>query len=165
MVEDNDLSSDEGSNIGECLPTASSSPANLKYLKYLLSFIVIWQFIFTISNAAITSLLCFLKWFTAIIGKAFNRSHIAEMGNSIPVTIKSVHHVIGLESDDFINYVVCPSCNSVYEYNDCIDVTRNGQKVSKRCKHIHYPNHPHASQRKPCDALLLSKTRLYSYSN
>ena len=45
------------------------------------------------------------------------------------------------------------------EYNDCVEVRRNGQKESKRCQHVHFPNHPHASRRNPCEAILVKKVR------
>jgi len=47
MVEDHELSSEEDSN-EESVPTTRF----LGYLKYLLAFIVIWQFAFKVLNAA-----------------------------------------------------------------------------------------------------------------
>ena len=55
--------------------------------------------------------------------------------------------------------MVCPSCESIYEYNDYFEVRSNGQKGSKCCQHVHFPNHPHASRRKPCESLLLKKVK------
>lgn len=75
------------------------------------------------------------------------------------MTLKSVHHILSLENNDFKKYVVCPLCDSIYDYNDCVEVTRSGQRESKRCKHVHYPNHPQASHRKPCEAMLLKKVQ------
>ena len=147
-----------------CLQRKNQPTKVLPQLFFLgISIIVIWQFAFKVSNAAITTLLHFLRWFTIVIGQAFLCNPIQEMGNSIPMTLQSA-----LENNDFLKYVVhvCPSCDSIYEYNDCVEVIRrNGQKESKRCQHVHFPNHPHASRRKPCEAILLSKTGVHSVSS
>ena len=66
VVEDHELSSEEDSN-EESVPTTQF----LGYLKYLLALIVIWQFAFKASNAAITNLLHFLRRFVAVVGQAF----------------------------------------------------------------------------------------------
>lgn len=65
--------------------------------KYLLAFIVIWQFAFKVSNAAITNLLHFLRRFVAVVGQAFLCNPIQEMGNAIPVTLQSLHHLLSLQ--------------------------------------------------------------------
>ena len=61
-------------------------------------------------------------------------------------------------SDNFIEYVVCPRCNSVYEYEDCVQV-RNGVKKGKLCSHVTFPSHPQQSQRTPCNTQLLKKVK------
>ena len=123
VIEDHELSSEEDSN-EESVPTTRF----LGYLKYLLAFIVIWQFAFKVSNAAITNLLHFLRRFVAVVGQAFLCNPIQEMGNAIQVTLQSLHHLLSLQNEDFVKYVVCPSCDSIYEFNDCVEVGRNGQK-------------------------------------
>lgn len=153
LIEDNgwlDESEEEEDN---------SHPVVSAPLKYLLSFIVIWQFAYTISNAALSNLLRFLKFFVVYIGRVFQCKPILDIGGGIPLTLKSVHKLVSLEVGDITNYVVCPSCDSIYEYNDCFTVKANGEKVSEHCKHVHYPDHPHASRRNPCGALLLKKIR------
>ena len=76
---------------------------------------------------------------------------IQELGNSLPVTVQSVHHLISLQ-EDFVNYVVCPNCDSVYEYDSCFEISANDEKESKYCNHIRFPKHPQASHRKPCES-------------
>lgn len=81
------------------------------------------------------------------------------MGQSVPLTLATVHKLISLQQNDFINYVVCPSCDSIYEYQDCLQVGANGQQISKECSHVDFPNHPQASRRKPCGTKLLKQVR------
>lgn len=59
---------------------------------------------------------------------------------------------------NFTSYVVCPTCDCVYDYTSCYEVS-GGKKVSKRCEYVAFPNHPHARQRQPCGALLLKKVK------
>jgi len=68
VIEDNKLSSEEEC---ESIPVATS-PEHVVYLKYLLVYLVFWQFAFNISNAAIKGLLHFLRWFTTVVGQAFH---------------------------------------------------------------------------------------------
>jgi len=57
-------------------------------------------------------------------------------------------------SDEFIEYMICPSCHSVYAFEDCIESVGR-EKRPKTCSHVPYPNHPHRNHRQPCGASLL----------
>ena len=81
-----------------------------------------------------------------------------DMGDAFPVTVHSLHHILLLEENNFLTYVACPKCDSVYDYSDCFEVGRNGEKESKCCSHIKYPNQIR-SQRKCCGATLLRKVK------
>ena len=119
-----------------------------------------WQFVFKISNAAITVFLQISKQLLLYFGQIFHFDQLKKVGDKLPLSIKSVHRIISLQNNDFESFVVCPSCNSVYEFNDCIERSLTGhQKQSKKCRHTYYPNHPHASRRTPCGNLLLKNVR------
>ena len=49
-----------------------------------------------------------------MIGRAFRCNPIHEMGDAIPVTLQSLHHSISLQKEDFVNCMLCPSCDSIY---------------------------------------------------
>ena len=103
-------------------------------------------------------MLKFLKYFILILGKAFQSHSIEEFSKQIPNTANNAYTCIGIVCNTFIEYVVCPSCHSVYEYQDCIQVV-HGEKQSKNCSHIFFPNHPQLSRRKPCGTTLLKKVK------
>jgi len=67
---------------------------------------------------------------------------------------------VGINNDAFAQYIVCPKCNAIVEY-DAGYTMEGGKKVPRRCPKIHYPDHPHSSCRLPCGAYLmrLTKTR------
>ena len=126
-------------------------------MKVLFIFIAIWQFAYKISNNAITNLLAFLKFFVQILGGAFkNKSDL------MPLNLKALHKCMQISEGDFITYVVCPECDSIYEFQDCIITRANGNHESKRCCHVAHPKHPQVSRRKPCGEILLKKVRTKS---
>lgn len=92
-------------------------------------------------------MLRFFKYFFLILDRAFRSADLINASSTIPSTLGTVHKNLGIADDQwFIEYVVCPSCNSIYEFKDCI-ITANGKKESKTCCHIPMPNHPQISRR------------------
>ncbi len=123
-----------------------------------LFFLLFWQALFRISNAALTSLLCFFKYFTRLLGNAFQCDQLTQFSEKLPRALSAAFSIVGITGDEFVQYVVCPSCHSIYNYVDCV-ATLGGSKVSKRCSHRSYPNHPQRSRRQECGAVLLKKVR------
>lgn len=131
-------------------------------MKILCILLVVWQFAFNISNNAITYLLRFLKFFVWSIGIAFQNEIVKSSSNVLPLNLKALYRSLLIEKIDFIKYVVCPKCNSIYEYDDCIITRANGKHESKTCRHVLYPNHTYMSKRKPCEAILMKKVKTKS---
>ena len=90
------------------------------------------------------------------LGKSFQVQQCVDISTAIPPSLQAVHKSLNVD-DDFICYVVCPSCDSIYEYNDCVIFHANGSKESKRCCHIKYPKHPRVHCRQSCNAILLKR--------
>ncbi len=127
--------------------------------RFLFIFLMFWKFAYNISNNAITSLLCFFKFFVHCLGVAFQSETLTNASKYIPLHLNTVHKILGSNGELFVRYVVCPQCNSIYQYDDCVETKPNGQNESKRCCHIAYPNHSQMSRRKKCESLLLKKVR------
>lgn len=97
------------------------------------------------------------------LGNSFQLQQLVEISATIPSSLRTVHKSLVIK-DEFICYVVCPSCHSIYEYEDCIICSANGLKESKRCCHVSYPKHTHVSLRQSCNTVLLKKIRTkYGY--
>lgn len=77
-----------------------------------------------------------------------------------PKTLKATSKLVGIDPNTFVEYIVCPKCNSVFDYKFGYTV-HNNEKFPVKCPNIEYPNHPHASKRKPCGTYLMkiAKTR------
>lgn len=96
-----------------------------------------------------------MKYFIKILGIAFHCNDLVDVANSMPLSLQTVHKILGIASSDFVSYVVCPSCQSVYHLEDCIIQKPFGESVSKSCCHVPYPCHPQLSRRCQCGAQLL----------
>ena len=116
-----------------------------------------WQAIYHVSNAAIASILSFVKYFIRLIGTYCETPRLQEMSKEVPLSYARVRSVLGIE-DAFKEYVVCPKCHSIYEYDDCVQVV-SGSKESKVCRHVSFPNHPYVRARQPCGTRLLKKIK------
>ena len=107
-------------------------------LRYLFIFLVLWQSAFRISNAALSSLIRFLKYFLLILGRSFNlkENRIEQLADEVPLTLRSIHKSLGLDSRNWvIEYVVCPKCHSIYEYQDCVS-TASGENELLSCVNV-----------------------------
>ena len=113
--------------------------------------LVFWQAMYKVSNSAITCLLHFMKYFIKLIGQAFKFDAATRASGFIPVTATTVYHNLLLDcSQSFIEYVVCPKCDCIYEFKDCYIQTGTNSRLSKTCCHIAFPDHPHMSRRTQC---------------
>ena len=117
----------------------------------------LWQFLCHISNFAIVCLLRFMKYFIRALGVAFHCHDLAGVAESMPLSLKTVHKIFGIANSEYISYVVCPSCQSVYHFEDCIIQRPFGQPLAKSCCHVPYPHHPQLSRRSKCGAQLLKQ--------
>ena len=70
------------------------------------------------------------------------------------------HKAIRLPEHLIVSFVVCQKCDSIYHYDDCYDTKANGEKVSRKCRYVCYPNHPHASKCKECGYVLMKQVKI-----
>ena len=77
----------------------------------------------------------------------------------LPCSFYLAWKLLHLHDDDFIQYVVCLKCESLYEYHESIVCIRS-ELQSKCCSYIAIPNHPFARYRNPCSVVLLKKVTL-----
>ena len=126
---------------------------------------MLWQSVYHVSNAAVSTLLKILKTWLQLFLKAFVSApkQSEKFDTHIPTNIKAVQRALWNKTeDDFIMYVVCPKCDSLYDYTDCIH-----RNESKHCTNVAYPNHPMVRKRKNCNTQLLKKVKRkrQTYSN
>ena len=113
----------------------------------------LWQFLHHISNSAIICLFRFMKYFVKALGVALHCNDLVHVANSMPLSLQTVQKLFSIANSDFESYVVCPLCQSVYHFEDCLICRPFGQSVAKSCCHIPYPRHPQLSRRSKCGAV------------
>jgi len=118
---------------------------------------MIWQFKFTIPDVAVLVILLFIFKIMDLLSVRLGDGFSAR---ELPKTLQAVYKLVGIDNDGFTQYIVCPKCNAVVEYDDGYKI-EGGKKIPSRCPKIHYPDHPHSSCRLPCGAYLMrsAKTR------
>ena len=80
------------------------------------------------------------------------RAVFESMATAVPVIgsfavsfLKSLHlfkKQLGFDQDKFIKYVVCPKCDTPYNFDDCFELHYR-ERVSKNCTFVEFPNHRH----------------------
>lgn len=96
-----------------------------------------------------------MKYFLLLIDKAYQCDSLLPDAQNSPVSLQSMHRLTGLTRKSFIEYIVCPRCESIYEFEDCIQYKSGGKMESKTCCHIPEPHHPQRARRSACGAVLL----------
>lgn len=106
------------------------SKAISKWIVILISY---FQSRFQISDNAIAWLLLFLVTLLRLLGKFF--SNVLSISNSIPQSLYKFKN-INLLPDYFKKYTVCNSCDSLYTYDECVQLKYCPYKAfptSRRC--------------------------------
>ena len=127
-------------------------------VRILMLFVLLWQAVFHVSDAALAMLVIFLHHFFRVLSALEESNALRVLVNAWPKSVKAIHRAMGIERQNFTQYVVCPKCHSVYELGKCI-VTRNGRKISKLCEHCPFPQQPRSTYRRSCGALLLRSVK------
>lgn len=115
-------------------------------VSWLVIFLLRLQSRFYLPDAAVSCIVKFVYAFLVILGT--RSEYVARMVKSFPHSLYCLrkHWKIGA---DFVRFVVCPKCYSVYEKSKCIE-KQGVQIISKTCTYRDHPN-----SRKCCEAQLL----------
>ena len=159
---DNDSTSDSDS-ADNCQMRASiirpaRFPLLLNFYQFF-GFLLLWQAAFNVSNAAISVFMKFFKYFILLLGRAFGCDSLSTTSDQLPITRETVALLLRSGERAFTEYVVCPKCDSLYEYGDCIHYKSNGIIESKTCCHVATPDHLHRSKRLACGCVLMKTQR------
>ena len=150
----------KGSTSGATLSKSSEYARPFLQLFY---FILIWQMAFKVSNAAVVSLIRFLKFFLKSVATAFKCQMLHDISNNIPITRQSVQKFLGSHCHSTTQYIVCPKCDAIYHPDMCKSVSE-GKFKATFCSYKPFPTHPHARKRNPCGAALMTAVKINSRS-
>ena len=113
-----------------------------------------WQFFYRISDAAVDALFPFLCKLFRSIGTA-----TSSILQDINLSYKSAVDLIGI-TKEYTEYVVCPKCHFLYLYKECVESRANGQRNSKCCEFVAFPNHRYRHYRSMCGEMLLKQSKI-----
>ena len=120
-------------------------------------FLSVWHLSFSISNAAMKVLFTLLRHFLNLLSRC--GSYMCEIAMNYPQSFSMAQKYVGLLSQSFEQFVVCPPCHAIYNFDNCIIKTYDGKEESAKCKHAQFPNHPQAQFRKECGEDLLKHVK------
>ena len=130
-----------------------------KLTRGIVIIVTLWQSVFKISDAALEAILKLISALLKLLAGSAS-TVITLLASSMPSSIYMLRkHSKHEECEKFMEYVVCPSCYSLYKFENCLE-NINGSDVPKTCSYIKFPHHPLPSYRKPCNASLLKKIHL-----
>lgn len=115
-----------------------------------------WSYKYNITQNALYSLLKLIGLFFRILSSFFPLLH--PILSLFPVSLHLLKKTLNVNENDFVRYVVCPSCHSLYHYKDCFDHRRK----PKRCSYVRFPEHPVQAYRSPCQSRMLAEVTLKS---
>ena len=130
----------------------SVNDCNTILAQFICTMLILWQSIYSISDAAIESLLKLFKTVFQFLKKSSSR--VETLVNVFPQNVYAMSKFIDSKKIQFLKYVVCRKCFKLYKIEDC-HIIIEGRKQSKLCNHICFPNHKLAYMRRPCSEPLL----------
>lgn len=121
-------------------------------------FLFMFQTLFRLSDTALNVLISFFAMFLKTLSQSFMaipQSFLAKL----PLNLRAARSIAGNTKSQFQRFVCCPSCRSIYPWQECIIKLPDGSLESKRCSFIRFPNHPQIQHRKSCDVVLMKKVK------
>ena len=106
----------------------TSEKSVLPPVLHLLLFLVVWAFQFRIFSAALGALIIFLYHFLRLLSSSTNSDFLRSLSIHCPKSVCTVYKLLGIESETFRKYVVCPKCYSVYEMECCFEKQAGGMR-------------------------------------
>jgi len=157
LLEENVLDDLDESNFPGAIETDPESINRNILINWLLLFICYW---WTYCNIADRGIEILLKFFHAFFSVLFEQiPWMALFSASFPSSLYMLKKYFGLHKDCFQKFVVCPKCNSLYNYDSAYE-TVGGRRLSRKCSFVEFPNHRRRAHRKSCNEVLLKEVKL-----
>lgn len=124
-------------------------------LFWLLYFLLIWQTSCQISENGMAWLLKFLSGWFKLLGVTVQSDTLAQISTAFPGTLYMLRQFFQFDRDNFEKFVVCSTCHSLYQYNECLK-TVNNRQVGKKCSGVRHSK----GKKVECGADLVYKVQL-----
>ena len=130
-VEDEDIDSDF-SNFHKHSPSVNVNPLHGLHervnciIRWILLFLCLWSSFCVISDNALEILLEFLR--AVFESMATVVPVIGSFATAFPKSLHLLKKQLGFDQVKFVKYVVCPKCDTLYNFDDCFEL-RNRKRV------------------------------------
>ena len=124
-------------------------------IHWLCCFIMYWQVVTHVSDAAVEWLLAFLGRFLQTLSFGLDSEFFSNLMLLFPTTIYMLHRISNLKRDEFEKFVVCSKCAKLYHLDECLK-RKYGTILSKKCSNILFPQ----GKAKHCGSKLVNKVIL-----
>ena len=128
-------------------------------VKELTLFILAWQSMFRIANAAIAILLKFVSLVLLHLATVVKSEYIASIAKLFPTSFEKARKLVSFSQDPFQQLVCCPKCFAVYNLDECIE-KRGSRQFAIECSSCEFPLHPMVSHRGTCKKLLMKLVKI-----
>lgn len=79
-------------------------------LNFLFTSLIVWQLTFSISDAAVKVMMTILRKIIVLVSDLLKSDELKKVTDHVPKAYKRLLKFVGLECNNTILYVVCPSC-------------------------------------------------------
>ena len=124
-------------------------------LQWFCCFILYWQILTHISDAAVQWILLFLGRFLQTLGYGLDSELFSNFVLVFPTTIYMLQRIANLKRDDFEKFVVCSKCATLYQLDECLE-RKHGTVIPKQCSNILFP----LGKARHCNTKLVNKVIL-----
>ena len=127
-----------------------------RLLRVLIVMLAKWSYKYSIAQNAFNSLLKLIGLFFSALYCLF--PSLSPVLSLFPVSTYAFKMALSINENNFIQYVVCPSCYMLYDFKECFD----HRQKPKTCSYVQFPEHRMQAFRLPCNSRLLSEITLKS---
>lgn len=124
-------------------------------LQWFCCFILYWQILTHVSDAAVQWILAFPGRFVQSLGYGLDSEFFSNFVLFFPTTIYMLQRIANLKRDDFEKFVVCSKCAKLYHLDECLE-RKHGTVIPMRCSNILFP----LGKAKHCNTKLVNKVIL-----
>ena len=129
-----------------------------RLIKWLVIMLLTFQFLFHLSDSAMTYLFSFISGYFYLLASTLQIESLTNFSKAIPPSLSRARSIIEVKEEQFKVFSSCPSCDTIYEVDNCID-HKDKCKQSNICRVIEFPNHPHKGMRYECGSVLMKTCR------
>ena len=157
LLEENVMEDLNETSFSGAVEADADSVNRVAIVNWILLFICYWWTYYNIADRGIELMIQFLHALFTVLSERL--PWMSFFVGSFPSSVYLLKKFFGLHKDCFQKFVVCPKCNSLYNYDSAYE-TVGSRRVSKKCSYVEFPNHRHRAHRKPCNEVLLKEVKL-----